>query len=178
MSYFALACMYIIVLVVCCKITFGPVHPLRRRTRKRLGQNRLWNEVWNCYCYSVCYVSCLRTIFLNNPRAVNFVCRCFQGKNWSIQYLAVCGKSVILWPIWGGCTCVIFIQFSGNVILSTYFQKLWHKYWGHQVCLEATVQNISSNHNWEKLSTRQGGTYWERNSNFIIMLNFLFCRYL
>ena len=65
-SYFALACMYIIVLVVCCKITFGPVHPLRRRTRKRLGQNRLWNEVWNCYCYSVCYFSCLRTIFLES----------------------------------------------------------------------------------------------------------------
>ena len=63
-SYFASACMYIIVLV-CCKITFGPVHPLRR-TRKRLGQNRLWNEVWNCYCYSVCYFSCLRTIFLNS----------------------------------------------------------------------------------------------------------------
>ena len=63
-------------------------------------------------------------MILNNPRAVNFVCQCFQGKNWSIQYLAVCGKSVILWPIWGGCTCVIFIQFSGNVILSTYFQKL------------------------------------------------------
>ena len=66
-------------------------------------------------------------MILNNPRAVNFVCQYFQGKNWSIQYLAVCGKSVILWPIWGGCTNVIFIQFSGNVILSTYFQKLWHK---------------------------------------------------
>ena len=88
-------------------------------------------------------------MILNNPRAVNFVCQCFQGKNWSIQYLAVCGKSVILWPIWGRRTYVIFIQFSGNVILSTYFQKLWKKV-GVTRFVEPTVQNVSSNHNWEK----------------------------
>ena len=63
-------------------------------------------------------------MILNNPRAVNFICQCFQGKTWSVPSLAVCGKSVILWPIWGGCTYVVFIRFSGNVILSTYFQKL------------------------------------------------------
>ena len=51
------------------------------------------------------HVNALEMI-LNNKRAVNFVCQCFQGKNWSIQYLAVCGKSVILWqfgvdvPMW------------------------------------------------------------------------------
>ena len=66
-------------------------------------------------------------MILNHQRAIHFIWQCCQSKKWSIPYLAVCGKSVILWPIWGGCTYVIFIQFSGNVILSTYFRKLWHK---------------------------------------------------
>ena len=51
---------------------------------------------------------------------------CFPGKTWSIPYLALCGIMVILLPIWGGCTYMIFIQFLGNVIFSTYFQRLKH----------------------------------------------------
>ena len=89
-------------------------------------------------------------MILNHQRAIHFIWHCCQGKTWSIPSLALCGKSVILWPIWGGCTCVIFIRFSGNVILSTYTFKNCDKIGGHQVCLEATVRNISSNHNWEK----------------------------
>ena len=68
-----------------------------------------------------------RETILNHQRAIHFIWQCCQGKNWSIPYLAVCGKSVILWPIWGWCTYVIFIPFSGNVILSTHFRKLWQK---------------------------------------------------
>ena len=86
-------------------------------------------------------------MILNHQRAIHFIWQCCQGKTWSIPSLAVCCKSVILWPIWGGCTYVTSIRFSGNVILSTYFQKLWQKLGGHPVCLEATVQNVSSNHN-------------------------------
>ena len=40
-------------------------------------------------------------MILNNPRAVNFICQCFQGKNWSIPYLALCGLMVIPELIWG-----------------------------------------------------------------------------
>ena len=64
-------------------------------------------------------------MILNHQRAIHFIWQCYQGKTSSIPSLAVCCKSVILWPIWGGCTYVISIRFSGNVILSTYFQKLW-----------------------------------------------------
>ena len=66
-------------------------------------------------------------MILNHQRAIHFIWQCCQGKKWSIPYLAVCGKSAILWPIWGGCTYMIFIKFSGIVILSTWFQKLWQK---------------------------------------------------
>ena len=66
-------------------------------------------------------------MILNHQRAINFIWQCFRGKNCSIPYLAACGIMVILWPIWSGCTYMIFIQFLGNVILSTYFQKLWKK---------------------------------------------------
>ena len=69
-------------------------------------------------------------MILNHQRAIHFIWQCCQGKTWSIPSLAVCGKSVILWPIWGGCTCVIFIRFSGNVILSTYTFKNCDKNWG------------------------------------------------
>ena len=65
---------------------------------------------------------------LNHQRAIHFIWQCYQGKTSSIPSLAVCCKSVILWPIWGGCTFVISIRFSGNVILSTYFQKLWQNF--------------------------------------------------
>ena len=54
-------------------------------------------------------------MILNNPRAVNFICQCFQGKNWSIPYLAVCGLMVIPELIWGRSTYMIFIKFSENV---------------------------------------------------------------
>ena len=63
-------------------------------------------------------------MILNHQRAINCLRRCCQGRNWSIPHLTVCGMMVILWPIWGGCTYMNLIQFSGNVILSTYFQKL------------------------------------------------------
>ena len=45
-------------------------------------------------------------MILNNPRAVNSICQlqCFQGKKWSIPYLAVCGLMVIPKLIWGRCT--------------------------------------------------------------------------
>ena len=69
-------------------------------------------------------------MILNHQRAIHFIWQCCQGKTWSIPSLAVCGKSVIVWPIWGGCTCVIFIRFSGNVILSTYTFKNCDKNWG------------------------------------------------
>ena len=69
-------------------------------------------------------------MIMNHQRAIHFIWQCCQGKTWSIPSLAVCGKSVILWPIWGGCTCVIFIRFSRNVILSTYTFKNCDKNWG------------------------------------------------
>ena len=69
-------------------------------------------------------------MILNHQRAIHFIWQYCQGKTWSIPSLAVCRKSVILWPIWGGCTCVIFIRFSGNVILSTYTFKNCDKKWG------------------------------------------------
>ena len=56
--------------------------------------------------------------------------------------------------------------------------KNWDKNWGHQVCLEATVQNVSSNHNWENRKHDKEVRTEKEISNFIIMLNFLFCRYL
>ena len=47
-------------------------------------------------------------MILNNPRAVNFICQCFQGKNWLIPNLAVWGIMVIPELIWGRCTYMIF----------------------------------------------------------------------
>ena len=52
-------------------------------------------------------------MILNNPRAVNFICQCFQGKNWLIPYLAVCGLVVIPELIWGRCT---YRRVSHNVV--------------------------------------------------------------
>ena len=56
-------------------------------------------------------------MILINPRAVNFICQCFKGKNWSIPYLAVCSLMVIPELIWGRCTYMIFIKFSQNVYM-------------------------------------------------------------
>ena len=83
----------------------------------------------NLSAHSIILGNIINTLemILNHQRATNFIWQCFQGKHWSIPYLAVCGIMVILWPIWGGYTHMIFIQFLGNVILSTYFQKLWKK---------------------------------------------------
>ena len=69
-------------------------------------------------------------MILNNPRAVNFVCQCFQGKNWSIPYLAVCGLMVIPELIWGRCTYMSFIKFSQNVCMGISFEKKCEKNWG------------------------------------------------
>ena len=66
-------------------------------------------------------------MILNNPRAVNFICQCFQGKNWSIPYLAVCGLVVIPELIWGRCTYMIFIKFSQNVYMGISFEKMRKK---------------------------------------------------
>ena len=66
-------------------------------------------------------------MILNNPRAVNFVCQCFQGKNWSIKYLAVCGLMVIPELIWGRCTYMSFIKFSQNVYMGISFEKMRKK---------------------------------------------------
>ena len=66
-------------------------------------------------------------MILNNPRAVNFICQCFQGKNWSIPYLAVCGLMVIPELIWGRCTYMIFIKFSENVYMGISFEKMRKK---------------------------------------------------
>ena len=63
-------------------------------------------------------------MILNNPRAVNFICQCLQGKNWSIPYLAVCGHMVIPELIWGRCTYMIFIKFSQNVYMGISFDKM------------------------------------------------------
>ena len=38
-------------------------------------------------------------MILNNQRAVNFICQCFQGKNWPIPYLAVWGIMVIRYGV-------------------------------------------------------------------------------
>ena len=72
-------------------------------------------------------------MILNNPRAVNFICQCFQGKNWSIPYLAVCGLMVISELIWGRCTYMIFIKFSQNVYMGISFEKVRKKTGGHHV---------------------------------------------
>ena len=66
-------------------------------------------------------------MILNNPRAVNFICQCFQGKNWSIPYLAECGLMVIPKLIWGRCTYIIFIKFSENVYIGISFEKIRKK---------------------------------------------------
>ena len=68
-------------------------------------------------------------IILNNPRAVNFICQCFQGKNWSIPYLAVCGLMVIPELIWGRCTYMIFIKFS-EMSKWVFHLKNCEKNWG------------------------------------------------
>ena len=68
-------------------------------------------------------------MILNNPRAINFICQCFQGKNWSIPYLAVRGVMVIPELIWGRCTYMIFIKFSQNVYMGISFEKM-RKNWG------------------------------------------------
>ena len=65
-------------------------------------------------------VNALKTILIN-PRAVNFIGQRFQGKNWPIPYLAVCGKMVILDLIWGRCTYMIFIKFLQNVYMGISF---------------------------------------------------------
>ena len=66
-------------------------------------------------------------MILNNLRAVNFICLCFQGKNWPIPYLAVCGLMVIPELIWGRCTSMIFIKFSQNVSMGISFEKMRKK---------------------------------------------------
>ena len=66
-------------------------------------------------------------MILNNQRAVNFICQCFQGKNWSIPYLAVRGLMVIPELIWGRCTYMIFIKFSQNVYMGISFEKMRKK---------------------------------------------------
>ena len=68
-------------------------------------------------------------MILNNSRAVNFICQCFQGKNWSTPYLAVCCLMVIPELIWGRCTYMIFIKFSQNVYMGISFEKM-RKNWG------------------------------------------------
>ena len=67
-------------------------------------------------------VNALEMIF-NNPKAVNFICQCFQGKNWSIPYLAVCSHMVIPEQIWDRYTFMIFIKFSQNVYMGISFEK-------------------------------------------------------
>ena len=66
-------------------------------------------------------------MILNNPRAVNFICQCFQGKNWLIPYLAVCGLMVIPELSWGTCTYMTFIKFSENVYMGISFEKMRKK---------------------------------------------------
>ena len=66
-------------------------------------------------------------MILNNPRAVNFVCQCLQGKNWPIPYLALWGIMVIPELIWGRCTYMIFIKFSQNVYMGISFEKMRKK---------------------------------------------------
>ena len=70
-----------------------------------------------------CWIWALKTRPPKHGNFVTFLCM-QRVPEWII---VVCGIMVILWPICGGCTNMIFIQFSGNVILSTYFQNLWKK---------------------------------------------------
>ena len=64
---------------------------------------------------------------LNHQRAINFVWQCFQGKTWSIPYLAVCGIMVIHGLIWGRCTYMIFIKISKNISMGISFEKMRKK---------------------------------------------------
>ena len=56
-------------------------------------------------------------MILNRPRVVNFICQCFQGKNWPIPCLAAWGIMVIPELIWGRCAFMIFIKVSENVYI-------------------------------------------------------------
>ena len=88
-------------------------------------------------------------MILNHLRVIHFIWQCCQGKTWSIPSLAVCGKSVILWPF-GVDVPMWFLYDFQEMLFWVHTFKNCDKNWGHQVCLEATVQNVSSNHNWEK----------------------------
>ena len=93
-------------------------------------------------------------MILNNPRAVNFICQCFQGKNWSIPYLAVCGLMVIPELIWGRCTYMIFMKFSQNVYMGISFEKMRKKLgvtmlvkeWQTQMLAAVTIEKNRKSH--------------------------------
>ena len=68
----------------------------------------------------------------------------------------------------------IFRKCHFEYILSKTLKKIG----GHQVCLETTVQNASSNHHLRKNRKHDKEVRTEKEmSDFIIMLNFLLCRY-
>ena len=68
-------------------------------------------------------------MILNHQRAIHFIWQCCQGKTWSIPSLAVCGKSVILWPILGWMYLCDFYMIFRKCYLSTYFKNC-DKNWG------------------------------------------------
>ena len=94
-------------------------------------------------------------MILNNPRAVNFICQCFQGKNWSIPYLAVCGLMVIPKLIWGRCTYMIFIKFSQNVYMGISFEKM-RKNWGSP-CWLGVISKVRTSRTNEGIFIWEGG---------------------
>ena len=89
-------------------------------------------------------------MILNNQRAIHFIWQCCQGKTWSIPSLAV--TACVLQK----CDTLANLGWMYLCDFYTIFRKCYFEYilsktvtkiGGHQVCLEATVQNVSSNHN-------------------------------
>ena len=102
-------------------------------------------------------------MILNHQRAIHFIWQCCQGKTWSIPSLAVCGKSVILWPIWGGCTCVIFYTIFRKCYLSTYTFKNCDKNWGSPGLFRSYSAKYKQQSQLRKIVNTTRSTYWERN---------------
>ena len=68
-------------------------------------------------------------MILNHQRAIHFIWQCCQGKTWSIPSLAVCCKSVILWPIWVDVPMWLLLDFQ-EMLFWVHTFKSCDKNWG------------------------------------------------
>ena len=82
------------------------------------------NEFVSTFKHTGKHYQCTKNDFESSESYKLFMTMLSRQKLVDSIFDCVCGIMVILRPFWGGCTYMIFIQFSGNVILSTYFQKL------------------------------------------------------